>query len=400
MKKVIIASFDMEVGGVERSLVSLLENIDFNSCKIDLMLYKHQGEFLSMVPKEVNLLPENKIYATFRQSMKKIFQDKFYMIWITRFFSRASAELLKVIKNIREPGTIQMQLMWKYSLPFLPEYQKEYDVAISYLWPHYFIAEKVRAKKKIAWIHTDYSTIDTQIEMDIKMWNKFDYIIAVSDACKHSFLEKYNQLEDKVIVMENLSSPMFVKRMANIKIENDMELDKRFKILTVARLSHAKGIDLAIQAMKLLQQKGYSDIVWYIVGYGGEEERLRDLIYKNDLGHCFILLGKQINPYPFIKAADLYVQPSRYEGKAITVGEAQILCKPVLITNYPTAQSQVKNGYDGTICEMSIQGIVDGIERLYKDIEFREKLTFNCKATNYDNSNELNKLYQLMQEGR
>jgi glycosyltransferase involved in cell wall biosynthesis len=396
MKKVLIASFDMEVGGVERSLISLLGKLDFDFCSVDLMLYKHQGDFLNMLPKGVNLLPENQKYATFRQSMKQILQKKFYRIWLTRLFSRTYAELIKVINNIKDPGIIQMQLMWKYSIPYLPEFKREYDVAISYLWPHYFIGEKVRAKKKIAWIHTDYSTIETDIKMDIKMWNHFDYIIAVSNDCKNSFLKKYHQLEDKVIVIENLSSPLFVKKMADVKIENVMDADKRFKILTVARLSHAKGIDLAVQAMEILKQKGYKDIAWYIVGYGGDEVLLKELIKKKGLEDCFILLGKQVNPYPYMKKADLYVQPSRYEGKAVTVGEAQILSKPVLITNYPTAKSQVRNGFDGSICELSIEGIADGIEKLYKDDELRIALANNCKKSNYDNTEEINKLYSLM----
>ena len=89
------------------------------------------------------------------------------------------------------------------------------------------------------------------------------------------------------------------------------------------------------------------------------------------------------------------MQPSRYEGKAVTVGEAQILGKPVVITNYTTAKSQVRENVDGYICELSVEGIADGIEKLYKDKNLRIKLSNNCKNTDYDNSNELYKLYKL-----
>ena len=97
-----------------------------------------------------------------------------------------------------------------------------------------------------------------------------------------------------------------------------------------------------------------------------------------------------------MKAADLYVQPSRYEGKAVTVSEAQILGKPVMITNYTTSKSQVKDGVDGYICELSVEGIADGIEKLYKDKALRDILTNNSKNTDYGNSHELEKLYEII----
>ncbi|WP_141487170.1 glycosyltransferase, partial [Bacillus cereus] len=91
----------------------------------------------------------------------------------------------------------------------------------------------------------------------------------------------------------------------------------RIKLITVARLSHAKGIDDAIYALRQLLDQGY-DIEWYIVGYGPQEAELKLLIDKLGLQDKFVLLGKKINPYPYIKACDIYVQPSRYEGKAVT----------------------------------------------------------------------------------
>ena len=191
------------------------------------------------------------------------------------------------------------------------------------------------------------------------MWNKFDHIIAVSEACKHSFLKKYHELENKVIVIENITSPEFIRKMADEKVDNPMINDNRFKVVTVARLSHAKGIDHAVKALKILKDKGYDDIAWYVVGYGGDEAMIKGLIKELKLEDSFILLGKQTNPYPYMKAADLYVQPSRYEGKAVTVGEAQILSKPVMITNYTTAKSQVKDGFDGYITELSVEGIAE-----------------------------------------
>ncbi|MEH7464170.1 glycosyltransferase [Bacillus thuringiensis] len=396
MKNILIASFDMEVGGVERSLISMLENFDYKNYAVDLMLYRHQGDFMDLITSKVNLLDEISQYTTFRKSIGETFKDKQYSIGLARILSKIKAEFIGRTKRITEPGYYQMQLMWKYALPFLPKVDKEYDVAISFLWPHYFIADKITAKKKIAWIHTDYSTIEPDVSMDLNMWNKFDYIVAVSEACKNSFVKKYSKLENKVVVIENITSPEFIKQMANAEVNNPMAVDQRFKVVTVARLSHAKGIDNAVRALKMLKDKSYNDIAWYVVGYGGDEEMIKDLIKDLKLEADFILLGKQTNPYPYMKEADLYVQPSRYEGKAVTVCEAQILSKPIMITKYTTAKSQVRDGVDGYITELSVEGIANGIEKLYKDSVMRKELINNCVKTDYSNGYELEKLYEVL----
>lgn len=395
MKKVLIASFDMEVGGVERSLISMLNNFDYKNNEVDLMLYSHTGDFMPFLIDKVNLLNENRRYSTFRKSIGQTLKEGNYFLGCTRILSKFIAKIKGRLNNINEVGYYQMQLMWKYSLPFLPKLEKEYDVAISYLWPHYFVAEKVQAKRKIAWIHTDYSTIETDIDMDLKMWNKFDYIMAVSEECKNAFLKKYPSLKDKVKVMENITSPNFIRAMSKESIEEDIKNDNSFKLVSVARLSHAKGIDNAVKALRILHNRGLTGIKWCVVGYGGDEVMIKNLIKENNLEDSFILLGKKINPYPYMKMADLYVQPSRYEGKAVTVGEAQILGKPVIITNYTTAKSQVKNGYDGLICELSIEGIANGIEDLFKNKNKLEVLKENCIKSDYSNSYELEKLYSL-----
>lgn len=391
MGNILIASFDMEIGGVERSLLSMLENFDYKNNNVDLMLYSHTGDFMKLLPERINLLFESPAYKTFRMSIWQLFKNRQISLGIARLKAKYQANKTEVA----EVGYKQMQYMWNFSLPYLPDHEKTYDVAISYLWPHYFVAEKVKAKTKIAWIHTDFSAVETDIELDIQMWNKFDYIVAVSIDCRRAFIKKYPCLANKVIVIENISSPDFIKTLAKEKLDHPLTIDDRFKIITVARLSYAKGIDQAIKALKVLKNKGY-EIAWYVVGYGGDEQMLRELIKECNLEKDFILLGKKENPYPFMKAADLYVQPSRYEGKAVTVKEAQIIGKPVLITNYSTAKSQVQDGIDGVICDLSIEGIVQGVEKLYDNDVLRKKLSATCENKNYNNIDELGKLYELL----
>ncbi|EOU1110660.1 glycosyltransferase [Clostridium perfringens] len=396
MKNILISSFDMEVGGVERSLISMLNNFDYENYNVDLMLYSHNGDFMELLPDEPNLIKEDKAYKTFRMPIKDVFKSGKIGIGLARLIAKINANW----KLEGESGYIQMQYMWNYSLPFLPSYNKEYDVAISYLWPHYYIAEKVKAKIKIAWIHTDYSNIKTNIKLDLEMWDKFDFIMAVSKECKNSFLKKYPTLVNKVNIMENITSPEFIKNMSKEKIKDNILKDTSFNLVSVARLSYAKGIDNAVKALKILHDRGFTNIKWYVVGYGEDERLIKDLIKENNLEDSFILLGKKINPYPYIKACDLYVQPSRYEGKAVTVTEARILGKPTIITNYPTAKSQLTEGFDGVICDLSIEGMADGIEALYKNIKLREKIANNCRNSDYGNKYELNNLYKLFRQDR
>lgn len=396
MKKVLISSFDMEIGGVERSLISLLENFDYDNYDVDLMLYSHSGDLIKLLPKKPNLLAESKKYKTFRLSIGETIKRGNLAIGMARLAARYNAKKTADKNNLQEYGYIQMQYMWKYALPFLPKLEKQYDVAISYLWPHYFVADKVNAKTKIAWIHTDYSKIDTDIEIDLDMWNKFDYIVAVSKDCRNAFLSKYPSLKEKVIIIENITSPNFVRSMADESVD-DFDIEENvFKVVSVGRYCDAKGFDNAIKALRILHDRGYTNIKWYVVGYGSDEELYRRLIKENKLEDSFILLGKKTNPYPYMKKADLYAQPSRYEGKAVTVSEAQILGKAVMITNYATAHSQVNNGVDGYIADLSIEGIANGIEKLYKDEEYRKELELNCKNTNFTNLQELDKLYEIL----
>jgi glycosyltransferase involved in cell wall biosynthesis len=196
--------------------------------------------------------------------------------------------------------------------------------------------------------------------------------------------------------MDNIISVELIKKLSNEEMENPLKEDRRFKLITVARLSHAKGIDNAIRALKILFNKGYRDLAWYVVGYGGDEAKLKDLIAKNQLCDHFILLGKKINPYPYIKAADLYVQPSRYEGKAVTVTEAQVLGKAIIITNYSTASSQLTKDVEGLICENSSSGLAKDIEKLYIHEKTRRCFERQNQSRVFCNNLELENLYSIM----
>lgn len=396
-KDILISVYDMEIGGIERSLINMLESFDYEQYNVDLLIYSHQGDFMKLIPSKVNVLPEISKFTVFRKPLKQCIQEGHYAATLIRLLSRNIALVKAKRRKLQEgPGYIQMQLASKYTSYIIPALEKEYHLTISYAWPHDILASKVKAQKKVAWIHTDYSKLEIDNKLDLTVWNKFDYIASISEACTESFLQQYPSLENKITVIENITSPAFIKNMAEEALPAS-ELDNAtFKIISVGRLSFVKGFDMAVQALKSLHLKGFTQINWYIVGYGGYEAELKEIISLHGMQESFILLGKKANPYPYIKNCDLYVQPSRYEGKAVTVTEAQILGKPVLITNYPTARSQVIDGYNGLICEISPEAIAERIEQLFLSSELRATLSVNNQDHDYSNNRELDKLYSLI----
>lgn len=395
-KKILIASFDLSIGGVERSLIGLLNSIDYQNYEVDLMLFKHEGEFFSLLPEGPSLLPENPLYSTFRKSISQIVKDGQYPIAVSRLLAKFKSNLKGKLKRVEEPGYLTIQYGWELSRPFLPQSTKEYDLAIGFLWPHHFIAEKVKAKRKVGWIHTDYSNIFVDKKTENKMWEQLDQIVAVSEECSNTFLEIFPHFKKKTMVIENILSPEFVKLQAEFECALGMKKHPgKTVIVSVGRLSHAKGFDQAIRACRQLVDTGY-DIAWYVVGYGSLEAELQQLIQELKLENHFFLLGKKTNPYPYIKACDIYVQPSRYEGKAVTIREAQILGKPVVITNFPTAKSQANDGKDALITPLGVEGIAGGIQRLIENPILRQTLSKNTKSIDYGNEQEIYKLYSLI----
>jgi glycosyltransferase involved in cell wall biosynthesis len=396
-KDILISVYDMEIGGIERSLINMLEYMDYEKYNVDLLIFSHTGELMNLIPDKVNIYPQIRKFTVFRKPVVQCLMEGHFVTSIIRVICKILAMIVSKNKNLTEgPGYIQMQLTSKYLSNLMPKIRKKYDLAISYAWPHDFIANRVNADKKIAWIHTDFSMLEIDSKIDTHTWDKFNYIASISEECTNAFLTKYPAFLNKIILIENINSPKFIKEMANESISDDKN-PNAFNIVSVGRLSYAKGFDNAIQALRKLHDKGLTNIKWNVIGFGAEEESLKKLIIENSLEDHFILLGKKNNPYKYMGMADLYVQPSRYEGKAVTVTEAKILGKPILITNYPTSISQLEPGIEGIICEASVEGLVKGIEELYQNTELRNTLINNLHEKDFSNYNELEKLYRMVE---
>lgn len=396
MKKILIVSHALELGGAERSLIGLLEAMQSSEYQIDLFLLRQTGEMLSDVPKNVNLLPEIPAYTVLARPMKDVLKEGHILLTFARMFGKICAGVYEKKHHFKDSG-VALEYSHKYTCPFMPSIQPdtEYDLAISFLTPHYFVAKKVRAKKKVAWIHTDYSNVQIHVQSELKMWDAFDHIISISDDVTNHFVRIFPTLQDKIVKMENILSEQSIARKANIDGAAELKNKEGIQLLSIGRYCVAKNFDNIPNICSRLVQRGY-DVTWYMIGFGGDEPLIRQRIIEEHMEERVILLGKKENPYPYIKACDFYIQPSRYEGKCVAVREAQMLGKPVIITDYPTASSQLMDGYDGVIVPMDNEGCAEGIAKVLRDKELQNKLIENMGKTDYTNAEEVQKLYQLM----
>ena len=397
-KKLLIVSHALELGGAERSLIGLLDALDPQIWDIDLFLLRHEGELMDDIPKYVTLLPEVPAYTVLARPMKDTLREGHVLLTAGRMAGRIAAGRYTKKHNYTESG-VALEYSHKFTCPLMPSIQpdKEYDLAVSFLTPHYFVTQKVRAKKKIAWIHTDYSRVQVNIPSETAMWSAYNYIASISDAVTESFLEVFPSLKHKVVLIENILPECLIKRQAMEPVETDMPANGCIRLLSIGRYCTAKNFDNVPDICSRLVSAGLN-VKWYLIGYGGDEELIRQKILEAGMEEHVILLGKKENPYPYIKACDLYVQPSRYEGKCVTVREAQMLGKPVVITRYATAASQLEDGIDGIIVPMDNEGCTEGIADLLRNPEQMERLSACCQQRDYTNAAEIGKLYALTEK--
>lgn len=396
-KDILIIMPSMFIGGAERSLIGLLDSIDYTKYNVDLFLNRHEGEFMSLIPNKVNLLPKIDEYTTFDRPIKDILFSKNFKYGIARL--KAKLDVRKNIKSGNE-GNVwsSMQFISNRIVPLLPEIDKEYDLAINFLGISDILGQKVKAKKKLAWVHTDYSKLIPIKKFDIDTYSKVDYIVNVSEICEKQFLNIYPMLKNKSLIIENVLAEKFIISQSEQEIDdnNFIKNEDEIKLLSIGRFTDAKNFDNVPKICKHILQKGIN-VKWYIIGYGTDEAFIKNKIEQENMQDNVILLGKKENPYPYIKACDIYVQPSRYEGKAVSVREAQILNKPVIITNFETSKSQLTDGFDGIIVPMDNDHCAEGIYKVIKDKELQQRLIDNTKITDYTNKQELEKIYALLE---
>lgn len=394
-KDILIYTYNLDIGGIERSLIGLLNAIDYDKYNVDLYMFKHEGAFIKDVPDNVNILNQEEITSFAGIPIVEVFRKKNFSMGLGRLYAKARCLIKGKVLKKPVSGEYMSQITYPLFCKKMKKLNKHYDVALSFYWPHYFVIDNVSADLKLGWIHTDYGQIYPDKKKEIEMWSKIDYIVSVSEECKKSFINIYPNLEDKVIVIENILSEEHIRKMANeFTVRDEIDFNSTV-ICSVGRFCYPKNFINIPSICREIIDKG-KDVKWYLIGYGPEESDIRQAIKDNKVENNVIILGKKENPYPYMKACDIYVQPSRFEGKAVTVREAQILCKPVVITNYATASSQVVDGKDGIIVDMDNKSIAEGICKLLDDKGIISKLKDYCSSNNFDNKDELKKIDNII----
>ena len=395
--RIIILMHYMEIGGAEMALLGLLGALDPGRVDVDLFIYSHQGPLMDYIPGHVNLLPEKGPYSVIERPMGEALRRGHLGVVSGRLLAKwRYRNFRKKHPADGDDGAI-MQYVGNCVTPVLPKInpEVEYDLCISFLTPHNIGRDKVRAKKRLAWIHTDYSTVSINPDLELPVWNSYDYIASISPEVTRSFLTVFPSLAAKIVDIENMLSSAFVLGRAEEK-DVSRELTGDINLLSIGRYCNAKNYDNVPDIAKRMICHGLVNFKWYIIGFGGSEALIKSKIKEAGMEEHVILLGKKDNPYPYIKACDIYVQPSRYEGKSVTVREAQILGKPVAVTAYPTAPSQINDGVDGVIVPLDNEGCAQGLVRFIADTAQQDRISGYLRTHDYANSTEVEKIYQLM----
>ncbi len=333
------------LGGSTTSLISLMNNLDFDRYEVDLQLFQNTGELIDYIPKKVNLLsPAKKYKSTFTKNLAFLFSG--YL------FKALFKSLQK--KKIKLDMTVISEFVAKKNSR---KNKKHYDYAIGFLegWSARYLAYGVvNAEKKYAWLHSTFANITKDPKSQIPWMNLVDKIVFVTDACCEDFKKTMPEMADKAITIENITDSALIRKRSEDISEEDIPYklfcnSEKFKIVTVCRIDiSTKGLDRIINAAKDLKNRG-KDFIWYVIGSGRDEAKFNELIKMSNLEDRLFAIGIRMNPYPFIKAADIMCMPSRYEGKPMVITESMILGTPPVVTQYLSANDQIKTGIEGLV---------------------------------------------------
>lgn len=393
-KKLLFVLPSLRIGGAEKALVTLLQALDAERYDVDLFLFEQGGDLQSQVPAWINILPENRVTRALMLEIRFYFKD----LLREKKISAAIARLrISIDAFLRSRLHRRRAFSWRVISDYMEPLDKHYDTAIAFLefWTSFFVMDKVQAERKIVWFHSDYSGARFLPE-EVSYYVRFDRIASITQACRDALVRAIPQLEGRVEVIENLVLPKEARARAEESVPMAWDPAKRH-LITLGRLEIVKGIDLAIRACKILTEKGVP-VVWHVFGDGSKRDMLTGLIDELQLRDSFILEGSVPNPLPYLKAAEIFVQPSRQEGKSIALDEAKLLGKAIVVTNYASVSDQITDRETGLITGMEPEQIAGGILELLSDSELRRRLATNCLQLESTHGNTIKKVYRLIDE--
>lgn len=398
-KRVLFVINTMSRAGAETALLAMLKQLDDPMMAIDLFVLMDQGELLPMLPDHVTLLNKNPSYKSVLSPDGRTYLRNTAIKRLLKHanFLRLGPYMLSCYLDMRAKGAVFVEkLLWRAMSDGAPRLTGEYDLAVAYLegGSAYYVADHVKAKKKVAWIHNDYAGSGYSTKLDRGCFDRFDRIFCVAEETRDKYLELYPQYASKTEVFENL--------MDNEAIVSKASLPGGFhdgydglRILTVGRLNSQKGYDIAVQAMAIIKSRGVR-ARWYALGEGAERDQLERQIADLGLTDDFVLLGATDNPYPFYRQCDVYAQPSRYEGKGLAILEAQILGKPIVATDHPVIRESVTDRVDGLLVKLEPEPLANALLMLLTNEETRRHYARASADRAAHMESDLYKFYELV----
>ena len=392
-KRILFIIGILDTGGVSKSMLSLLNVIDKEKYEVSLLMMNTSGAFSDQIPTGVRVLSDSRLTAltsgfsgvkdliSFRKGIG--FHPLLAILSLIRFiFSFIDKSLAGVFLARISPKITDE------SFDLIVDYNGQQDL--------YYMVDKLKGKQKITFFHSDYRKWRYYEKADWKYFGQVDGIYTISEECVSVLKEVFPEYTDKFHLMENISSPSLINKLADELIEPALIKQQHdFIIASLGYVSIGKGSELAIQVAKKLKEVGISFEWWFIGGVTNDWD-YQGFVKKNGLEDNVKFLGVKANPYPYLKRADLYVHLSKFEGKSIALDEVKVLCKPIVVTNFSTVHDQFEDRVNASICEMTVEDATDKITELIHNTSLRQSYIDYLKQHIVDNSNEIEKIYSLL----
>lgn len=370
--KVLFRLRSLEMGGVPRVVLDLLRNLPKDKFEFTLMLNLYQGELVTEIPKDIKLIVVEKGKE---QMSKNPFIQKFQL-------------------GIRR---LKLEMYDKFpALLYALKVKEDYDLEVS---PGYAEFEMVlnspnKKSRKIGWFHTDvsYDTDKKRVMKRINLMKKFDWMIFGAAQTRQVIEDIYGVSYPKSSVIYNVIKLSEVRKKAE-------EFSPKFEIrpifISIGRLHHRKGYAELIRVhRKLLDENLQHSIA--VIGGGNEMENLKNEAKELGVEKTFLLLDSQKNPWPYVKAADYFVLPSKSESYPLTIGEVMGLHKPIISTNVGGIPEMIDDGKDGILVNFDENEIFEAMKKFLTQPELVQKIIEGTQ--NADKKFDEQKIYQQVTE--
>ena len=386
-KKILFIISNLQTGGVSKSMTSLVNVVDRKRYDVSLMIVSPNGPFMELLPTDLRLIT-NPVWTALTGHMAGL-----WYLLKSRHLLLALGHCFRLLV-----GLFSKAAAGEMIAAMMPGIDEEFDTIVDFNGQQqcYYMVNKLKARKKITFFHSDYKKWPFYYSSDKKYFPLVDSIWTISETCVDSLKVYFPALSEKIRLMENITSLDLIEKMSLQFVPDDIRMDIP-TIVTVGHVCEGKGSHWAIESAAILKRKGLN-FRWYFIGSNPDKEYYNRLCKQFDVADRIVFSGIKINPYPYMRAATIVVHPSQYEGKSIALDETKLLCKPVVVTNFSTVKDQFSDRCNASICEMNPESIAHAVEELISDEKLRSRYASALLEQRRDNVSEVDKLYAVFDD--